>query len=344
MYLLLIAHVYTESKSMSEGITCPNCGHHFMLSDAFMEHFEEEKRQAISQALEASKRKTELETKALEERFAEERAELEQKLTKQAQDNAEKEYELKLHEKDEELDRIRKRLKDLERRTNQGSMELQGEALETYLKQQFEQTYPIDSFSDVKKGQLGADIIHDVLTLQGQRCGTIVWEIKNTKTWSDQWLIKIKDDASRSNAKLKVIVSMALPTNLKTFDLIDGVWVTSVETAVALAGVLRQQLLQVAQFERAMQGKDSKMEQVYFYLTSTIFRDRIQRIVETWELLKDQLDSEERAMQKQWKERRKQLDIMIDVTTDMYTDVSAIIGRDMPQVEGLKFPVLGEGE
>ena len=87
------------------------------------------------------------------------------------------------------------------------------------------------------------------------------------------------------------------------------------------------------------------MEAVYGYLVSEQFRDRVQRIVSTWEALKDQVDSEERAMQRQWKERRKQLNIMIDVTTDMYTDNSAIIGAEqLPQVEGLSLNALPAGE
>lgn len=329
---------------MSEGVVCPNCGHEFMLSDAFIEHFEEEKRHAVAQAIETAKKKAEKEQIEREERFDEEKRALEARLAKQAQDDAEKKYELALHEKDEELERIGKQLKELERRTRQGSMELQGEALETYLQKQLEQSYPLDRFNEVKKGQSGADIIHTVLNHQGNLCGTIVWEVKSTKAWNDKWLDKIKADAEHSSAGLKVIVSTALPTDVDTFDLRNGVWVTSVETAIALAGVLRQQLLQVSQIERAMQGKDSKMEQVYFYMTSTTFRDRVQRIVETWEALKSQIDSEEKAMQKQWKERRKQLEIMISVTTEMYTDVSSIIGRDMPEVEGFSFPALGDGE
>ena len=76
------------------------------------------------------------------------------------------------------------------------------------------------------------------------------------------------------------------------------------------------------------------METVYAYLVSEQFRDRVQRIVSTWEALKNQVDTEERAMQRQWKGRRKQLNVMIDVTTDMYTDISAIIGAEATSSSG----------
>ncbi|NWG17338.1 MAG: DUF2130 domain-containing protein [Chloroflexi bacterium] len=284
-----------------------------------------------------------LQRKELEDakaRFDDEKAHLREEIKKEV----EAEVALRLREKDEELDRIGKQLKDLERRTQQGSIELQGEALESHLKQLLEQTCPFDTITEVKKGQSGADLLHEVLTPQGLRCGTITWEAKNTKVWNADWIDKIKDDAARANAHIKVIVSVALPPDIRTFDLVDGVWVCSVESAPAIARILRENMIQIANLQRAMQGKDGKMEQIYHYLISTTFRDRVQRIVETWRSLKEQVDAEERALQKQWKERRKQLDIMIDVTTEMYTDLSAIIGREMPEIEGLSLNALPSGK
>ena len=40
-------------------ITCPNCGHKFELDEAFAEHFEAEKREAIRTALENERAKAE---------------------------------------------------------------------------------------------------------------------------------------------------------------------------------------------------------------------------------------------------------------------------------------------
>jgi hypothetical protein len=321
-------------------IQCPNCGQEFALDAAFKEHFEEEKRQAVNDAVKSARKKAEEERERLEAEFAEERGELEKQLQQQAEEAAEKKYKLELAAKDEEMERIQKKLQDLERRTRQGSMELQGEALETHLKAALQDTFPLDTIEDVKKGQAGADLLHTVINPRGQRCGTIVWEAKNTKNWNDNWLDKIKDDVATVNAEIPVIVSVALPDDVDTFDLIDGVWVSSVDASIALAKVLRSNLVQASNLQRAMEGMGDKMEAVYIYLTSTNFRDRVQRIVDTWQALQDQVTKEERAMQRQWKERRKQLDTMIDVTTEMYTDISAIIGGDMPQVPGLTLEAL----
>jgi hypothetical protein len=310
-------------------VQCPNCGCEFELGEAFAEHFAEEKHQAVQEAIQKERKRSEEEVARLEE---------------EAFEAAEEKFKLDIEAKDNELGRIRKKLEELEKRTRQGSMELQGEALETHLENVLQDAFPLDTIESVAKGQSGADLIHLVINPLGQRCGTIIWEAKNTKHWNDDWLVKIKEDKSRANAQLMVIVSVALPDHLDVFDLIDGVWVCSVQGALALARVLRQGLLQSAHLQRAMEGKGDKMETVYLYLTSTGFRDRVQRMIETWDALKSQIDSEERAMKKQWKERRKQLDTMIDVTTDMYTDISSIIGAEMPRVEGLELQALPSGE
>jgi hypothetical protein len=328
---------------MSETIECPHCGGTFALSEAFTKKFEEEKQHAIHNAVQNSKRKFEEEKTRLEKEFSEERKELQRSIEQQAQKSAQKEYELKLKEKDLELERINTQLKDLQRRTQQGSMELQGEALEAYLKELLTTACPDDTISDVLKGQSGADFIHEVVNRSGQRCGKIVWETKNTKSWNNDWLHKVKENAARANAAIKVIVSVALPREIKTFDLIEDVWVTTLEAAPALARALRENLLYAATLERAMQGREGKMEQVYAYLISNTFHDRVKRMTETWTLLKKQIDAEETAMKKQWKERRKQLETITDVTTEMYTDISCIIGQEMPQVEAFILDALPSG-
>ena len=39
-------------------ISCPNCGQEFELDKAFAEHFEDEKRKAVAQAIDTFKKKT----------------------------------------------------------------------------------------------------------------------------------------------------------------------------------------------------------------------------------------------------------------------------------------------
>ncbi len=238
---------------------------------------------------------------------------------------------------------------DLQRKSQQVSGELPGEALEVYLKRKLGEEFPFDQIEDIGRGQLGADLKQEVRDAQlgSSGCGLIVWEAKNTKSWNDGWLDKIKDDANRLNAQVRVIVSKALPKDMSgVFELRERVWVSSVEGAIPLARALRAQLVESARLQRAAQGKGLKMDQIYGYLTSKHFSERIQRMVETWNSLEEQVGREERAMQRQWKERRKQLAHMQETVMEMYTDFSAILGREIAQVPGLDLDGLlpAEGE
>jgi hypothetical protein len=73
----------------------------------------------------------------------------------------------------------------------------------------------------------------------GAVCGTILWESKQTKTWSDGWLAKLRPDQRAAKADMAVIVSQALPKGVKQFELIDGVYVVSPQCVRPVAEMLR---------------------------------------------------------------------------------------------------------
>ena len=172
----------------------------------------------------------------------------------------------------------------------------------------------------------------------------IVWEAKRTKHWNKNWIVKIKEDADRVNAHVRVIVSEALPDDVRIFALREGVWISSIEGALPLTLALRTQLIESTRLQRISEGKGLKMEEIYQYLTSPRFGERIQRIVETWEALEEQVNSEERSMRRQWSQRRKQLAKMRNSTIEMFTDFSAILGQEIALVPGLEQAALPSGD
>ena len=273
---------------------------------------------------------------AQEKREAEIRAEM-------AKDAGQK-FELEREEHNIEKQRLEKQMADMQRQLGQKPAELQGEALEAYLKRQLQTKFPVDKIEDIGRGQYGADLTQEVIDGQLGACGIVVWEAKRTKHWSNNWLAKIKEDADRVGAHLRVIVSETLPTDIRNFELKEGVWISNIECALPLALALRSQLIESTRLQRAGQGKGLKMDEIYQYLTSPRFSERIQRMVETWKALEEQVNKEERSMQRQWKERRKQLAIIQDSTIEMFTDFSAILGQEIAQVPGLELEALPPGD
>src|SRR5438034_7369390 len=110
-----------------------------------------------------------------------------------------------------QLDSALRKVGDLERRLEQGSQQLQGEAFELSLEALLKGAFPLDEILPVPKGVNGADLIQRVRSPSGLVCGTILWEAKQTKGWQPSWLRKLKDQQREIGAELAVIVTAAMP-------------------------------------------------------------------------------------------------------------------------------------
>ena len=167
---------------------------------------------------------------------------------------------------------MKKQIEDLKTRAELGSQQLQGEVLELELEELLRQHFIHDSVLPVPKGMKGADVIQRVCSPTGQVCGTIIWESKRTKAWSDNWVDKLKEDQREAKADIAVIISTVLPRGVSGIIQSNGVWVTDYSLAVGLAMALRSGLMQVASAKSSLVGKSEKMEMLYEYLAGPEFQ------------------------------------------------------------------------
>jgi len=250
------------------------------------------------------------------------------------------EHRLKDSEKDKMINDLKKNLDELKRKVEQGSMQIQGEVLEEELEELLKARFPVDVIEPVPKGIRGADILQKVYTRGGQHCGTIVWELKRTKAWSDDWISKLKDDQREVRADVAVLVSEALPKEVTAFKSVDGVWVSAIPLAVSLAEALRMGLMDVAKSRISAVGKNEKMEAMYNYLCGPEFRQKIEAIVEGFRTMREDLEKEKKWFVKSWAKREKQIERVVMNTVKMYGDMQGIIGASLPELASLE---LGEG-
>jgi hypothetical protein len=254
-----------------------------------------------------------------------------------AKKEAEEELKLKVMEKDQTITAMQKQIEDLKRRAEQGSQQLQGEVQELELEALLAAKFPRDTIQPVPKGEFGGDVLHRVFGPANQICGTILWESKRTKNWSDGWLPKLREDQRSAKADIAVIISQALPKDIETFGFIDGVWVADPKVALPVAMSLRHTLIEVACMRQASEGQQTKMEMVYGYLTGPRFRQRVQAIVEAFSSMRDDLDREKKAITRQWAKREEQIDRVMNATVGMYGDLQGIAGKTLQEIEGLEF-------
>ena len=259
----------------------------------------------------------------------------------QARKEVEGELKLKVAEKELTITSMQKQIEELKRRAEQGSQQLQGEVMEIELESLLRTRFPRDTIEPVPKGVHGGDVLHHVLGPIGQACGTILWESKRTKGWSDGWLVKLREDQREAKAEVAILSSVALPKGVDSFELVEGVWVTHPRVAIPLATTLRQSLIDLATARQAGEGQQTKTEMVYQYLTGPRFRQRVQAIVEAFSSMQEDLDKEKKAIMKQWAKREEQIARVMQATVGMYGDLQGIAGKSLQEIEGLSLPLLG---
>ena len=290
------------------------------------------------QELELRKKQRKLETAAesLELELARKLDEEREKIRAEVLQKADEKHRLKDLEKDKVINDLRVSLEDMKRKAEQGSMETQGEVLEQDFEAQLKAFFVHDDIAPVPKGIRGADLVQTVRSPLGAEAGILLWEIKNTKAWSPQWIPKLKDDMIEIRAALAILVSVVLPAGINRFGRIDGVWVSDPLSAVALAAVLREQLMAISRERTASMGKSEKMEALYQYLAGVEFKQKIEGIVEAFTSMQDQLNKERRAMERHWKQREKEIERVVKNTVGLYGDMQGIIGGQIPIIPALE--------
>jgi hypothetical protein len=257
------------------------------------------------------------------------------KVRESAKKDAEQELALKVIERDQTIDSMKKQIDELKRKAEQGSQQLQGEALELQLESILARKFPHDQLEPVPKGEHGGDILQRVISPTGIRCGTILWESKRTKNWSDGWLAKLREDQRQAKAEIAIIASIVLPQGIDSFDQIDGVWIVHPKCVLPVAMSLRQMLMEVNTARAASDGQATKMEMLYGYLTGPKFRLRVQAIVEAFSTMNEDLAKEKRASIRQWAKRQEQINCAMEATVGMYGEMQGIAGETLAEIEGM---------
>ncbi len=247
------------------------------------------------------------------------------------------EQRLRLGEKEKVISDLQKQIETLRQKAEQGSQQLQGEVLELEFQQLLQSHFPADAITPVSTGVRGADLMQRVRDGAGQDCGSLIWEAKRTRAWNNGWPAKLKEDQRAHCADVAVLLTAALPAEVKNFASVDGVWVTDFGCALGLAAALRQGLISVANARRVESGKQEKMDVLYRYLSGNEFRQKVEAIVEAFVSMKSDLEAEKRALTRIWAKREKQIEQALGNTALMYGGVQGIIGQGaLPAIQLLE--------
>ena len=251
----------------------------------------------------------------------------------EAQAAAAEKLNAELKERDLAIQSLKEKLEAANRAAQSGSQQAQGEALELTLEEALRQAYPIDDFTPVAKGVSGADLTQTVRGPTGAPAGAILWEMKRTKAWNEQWIAKLKTDLRASGGDVAILATETLPKDAPPYGLRDGVWVVGLAHATLFAAPLRFALIRAASERATNQGRESKVERLYDYVTSAQFRARVEPIIETLMNMQDALANERRVAEKLFAKRDQQIKGLEHSISGLWGDVQGIAGaavEDLP--------------
>lgn len=333
-------------KNLNVKMKCPSCGNEVKVDEILITQFQESIRYDLKKEL-ASR---EFELIDLSRQLVKEKKELDQlitqkvesqllpkekEITERIEQKVRNENVLQLREKEAVIADLKIKIDEMKRKADQGSMQLQGEVQEQEILELLSDFHPYDEISQSKKGTNGADILQIVRTKNGAECGKIYYESKRTKSWSNEWIKKFKQDNINTKADILVLVTHSLPKNIQRYGIVDGIWVCNFGDVKELSLVLRYGLLKLQSIVINQEGKGTKMEALYKYLTSEDFKSVFESIIEGFKNIQDSHHSEKVKIQRVWKEREKVLEQILLNSVEFYGSIRGIAGSAIPEIKML---------
>lgn|GEM_PF-886058 len=328
-------------------------------------------------ALEVQSHKQALEKKAKEQvdqqtkKLASERDEIAKKLKdaeanaatvrKQLQDNADRQKQKELSEQRQALDKERtsvllKQQAEFhrERESLQKKMEVMksqiekktanelGDGAEINLFDALRESFPNDRVTRIKKGQVGADILHEVL-YKGEICGRIIVDCKNHQSWQNAFVSKLRRDKVEAGAEHAILATTVFPAGKKELCLDADIIIMSPARVAYVAQILRGAMVAMHVKGLSMKERSSKMILLYNLITSESY---VGKFAEATRLTKDMLDlevQEKTAHDNVWKKRGSIVKRMQNVLREVETDVATVIESEECQDETVRADHSGNG-
>lgn len=212
-------------------------------------------------------------------------------------------------------------------KTKDQSVEIQGEIAEELLQENLQTAFPDDNFLAIKKGQRGADVKQVIFSDGGYEAGSILFESKNTKSWSNAWVEKLKSDLNEDGANIGILVSKAFPAKEKEIlaQLDKRIWLCKPGPhVIGLVRALRDGILKEAN-QKNLENFKSKasVDNLLEYVTGD-FINQIQAMGQVYQDLNDEMTKEKNAFKTKWNRRQKVLDRLADSITGVVGSIEGI--------------------
>jgi hypothetical protein len=232
-------------------------------------------------------------------------------------------------ENDEKTRKLLEYVHSLERKLEEKRPDELGEGAHIQLFDALKAEFPDDNIRRIRPGVSGADILHTVMR-NGQECGSILWESKNSTGWRDEYVSKLIRDQTAASADHAVLSTFKFPAGTAQVEHRDGIVIVNPARAVAIAHMIRKHLLVLHTLRLSKAERMEKMAALYDFMTSERCSSLLNRIDSDAEALLDLQVAEKKFHDKHWKDQGLRYKSIQKAKADLDIEVGAIIGSVEP--------------
>lgn len=226
-----------------------------------------------------------------------------------------------------EREKIQKKVKLMEHQLEKKTANELGDGGEIDVFESLREVFPDDRITRIKKGQPGADIIHDVLH-KGQSCGRIIIDSKNHQGWQNGFITKLRQDQVDAAAEHAILASTVFPAGKKEMCIESDIIVVHPGRVIHIAQLLRRAMVTMHVRGLSIKERAGKMSRLYKLITSESYSGKFNEASKlTQEIL--ELDvQEKKAHDNVWKKRGAAATRINHVLREIDTEVAAVIEGD----------------
>ncbi|SHF58769.1 hypothetical protein SAMN05443575_0370 [Jatrophihabitans endophyticus] len=201
-----------------------------------------------------------------------------------------------------EQQKLSEQVAKLQRQLERKSANERGEGAELDLFEELRQAFPGDVIERVKRGQPGADIVHEIRD-GGRVCGKIVYDSKDRTAWRNDYVSKLRSDQLAAEAEHAILATAVFPSGTHQLHVQEGVIVANPARVVELVRLLRGHAVRLATLRVGDEDRAEKATALYTFIGSERFAQLMEQHAQvTTDLLNLEV-KEKRAHDTTWRRR-----------------------------------------
>ncbi len=218
--------------------------------------------------------------------------------------------------------------------------QIEGLLYEDQLMKALQKEFPTDKFTNTGKG---GDVLQEIV-LEKEVCGVLIFECKKVGHWNLAHVEQAYQAKIKRQADFAVLVTNAPKKGSGGFFIEKGVIVVSPGGALAIAGILREQVVKIARLKLTKAQKVEAVEQTLKYLQGAEFKNSLELVIKKTVELYDDLKTECRDHVKVWTKRYDTLkSVYLHTARVQNKTTNLIAGRPIDgEVSLSPFPALPE--